>query len=80
MALNNKLTNLKLVLCLGGCGVDDTIDHLVVGCNMSLFIRIKILNWLSIFGHLPNVVVDHVTQFCNTYLFAKEVRIGLQVK
>ncbi|PNX94589.1 70 kDa peptidyl-prolyl isomerase [Trifolium pratense] len=62
-------------LCLGGCGVDETIDHLVVGCD----IWITILNWLGIFGPLPNVVADHVTEFCNTYLFAKEVRIGLQV-
>jgi hypothetical protein len=37
-------------LCLGGCGVGETIDHLVVGCDMSSCLWIKILNWLGIFG------------------------------
>ncbi|MCI63226.1 midasin, partial [Trifolium medium] len=32
-------------LCLGGCGVVETIDHLVVGCDMSFSVWIKILNW-----------------------------------
>jgi hypothetical protein len=36
-------------LCLEGCGVAETIDHLVVGCDMSSSHWIKILNWLGIF-------------------------------
>ncbi|GAU43919.1 hypothetical protein TSUD_28600 [Trifolium subterraneum] len=49
-------------LCLGGCGVAETIDHLIVGCDMSSSLWIKILNWLGIFGPLPNVVTDHVSK------------------
>ncbi|PNY13834.1 cysteine-rich receptor-like protein kinase [Trifolium pratense] len=52
-------------LCLGGCGVAETIDHLIIGCEMSSSLWIKILNWLGTFGPLPNVVTDHVSQFCN---------------
>jgi hypothetical protein len=50
-------------LCVGGCDVGEIIELLVVGCNMSLSIWIKILYWLGIFGPLQNVVVDHFTYF-----------------
>ncbi|GAU34577.1 hypothetical protein TSUD_29230 [Trifolium subterraneum] len=66
-------------LCLGGCGVAETIDHLIVGCDMSSPLWIKILNWLGIFGPLPNVVADHVSQFCNIFPVGKESQIGSQV-
>ncbi|GAU10307.1 hypothetical protein TSUD_421680, partial [Trifolium subterraneum] len=66
-------------LCLGGCGVAETIDHLIVGCDMSSPLWINILNWLGIFGPLPNVVVDHVSQFCNIFPVGKEAQIGSQV-
>ncbi|GAU47696.1 hypothetical protein TSUD_190240 [Trifolium subterraneum] len=66
-------------LCLGGCGVAETIDHLIVGCDMSSSLWIKILKWLGIFGPLPNVVTDHVSQFCNIFPVGKESQIGSQV-
>ncbi|GAU39392.1 hypothetical protein TSUD_295470 [Trifolium subterraneum] len=66
-------------LCLGGCGVAETIDHLVVGCDMSSSLWIKILNWLGIFGPLPNVVTDHVSQFCNIFPIGKVSQIEFQV-
>jgi hypothetical protein len=66
-------------LCLEGFEIAETIDHLIVGCYISSSHWIKILNRLSIFGLLPNVVTDHVSQICHIYPAAKERQIGLQV-
>jgi hypothetical protein len=62
-------------LCLGGCRVIKTFDHLVVGFDIYLSLWIKILIWLSIFGPLPNVA-DHVSQFCNIYRVGKKCGLG----
>jgi hypothetical protein len=60
------MTHLDSILCVGGCGVVETSNHLFLGCNFSPFLWYKILHWLGVYGHLSNVVGDHASQFCNS--------------
>jgi hypothetical protein len=77
--IRRGMTHLDSILCTSGCGVAETSNHLFLGCNFSHFLWYKILHWLSVYGPLSNGVGDHASQFCNAYVFRKEVRSSLQV-
>jgi hypothetical protein len=77
--IRREMTHLDSILCAGGCGVAETFKHLFLGCNFFHFLWYKILHWLGVYGPLSNVVSDHTSQFCNAYVFHKEVRSNLQV-
>jgi hypothetical protein len=47
------------------------------GLRVWWWFDVNVLQW--VYGLLSNVVGDHTSQFYNTYVFRKEVRLGLQV-
>jgi hypothetical protein len=58
------------VLCSGGCGMDEDVDHLILGCTGGVQrFWSKIVTWLGVCGPLRNVVSEHATQFCNFFRF-----------
>jgi hypothetical protein len=73
------VTHATGVLCSGGCGVDEDVNHLILGCTEVQGFWSKIVNWMSFYCPLPIVITEHATQFCNIFLYGKEAGIGLQV-
>jgi hypothetical protein len=57
------------VLCSGGCGMVEDVDHLILGCTGVQGFWSKIVAWLGVCGPLPNVVTEHATEFCNVFRF-----------
>jgi hypothetical protein len=76
--VQRRIVLLDLLLCIGGCRVTKTFNHLFFYCDFSQSFWSKILNWLGVHCLLSNVVVDHVIQFCNYYVFSKDVHTCLK--
>jgi hypothetical protein len=77
--IRRRMTHLDSILCTSGCRVAETSNHLLLGCNFFYILGYKIIHWLGVDDPLSNVVRDHASQFCNAYVFHKEVRSNLQV-
>jgi hypothetical protein len=77
--LHRGMNQLDSVLCVGDCGVVETSDHLFFGCKLATPLWCNIMLWLGISCPVSNSANEHAMQFCNTYLFRKEVRQGIRV-
>jgi len=51
------------ILCVGGCGLSDTTNHLFIGCNLFGGIWFLVWRWLDIYFVSPVGIRDHYTQF-----------------
>jgi hypothetical protein len=61
-----------------GCEVIETSNQLFLECDFSQAIWCNIMHWLGVYGPLLNIVDTHALQFCNAYVFCKDVWSGLQ--
>jgi hypothetical protein len=77
--LRHGMNQLDFVLCVGDCGVTETSDHLLFDCKLATPLWCKIMHWLGISCTISNSANEHAMQFCNTYLFRKEVRQGIHL-
>jgi hypothetical protein len=73
-----ELLHLESSLCFGGCAVDETFNHLLFDCDSFVLLWRVILKWLGISSVFPITSQSHASQFCNFYLFRKEIRHCLQ--
>ncbi|XP_024640667.1 uncharacterized protein [Medicago truncatula] len=50
-------------LCVGGCGLIETAEHLVLGCELFWKVWYLLYHWIGISYVLPDSVTDHYFQF-----------------
>jgi len=61
-------------LCVGGCGMQETNDHLFLNCGFFDQVWKKVQNWLGVFTTLPSNTSDHFVQFGSTAGYVKSQR------
>jgi hypothetical protein len=71
--INHGMVHLNSLLCVGGCEVAETSNHLLFRICFLRAIWCNVMLWLVVHGSLLNVVDAHVLQFCNAYVFRNEV-------
>jgi hypothetical protein len=64
---------------VGGCGVAESSNHLLLGCDFSQSLCSKIRIRLGIHDPLENVVNDHALQICNSLAFGKDVQSDIHI-
>jgi hypothetical protein len=67
------MMHLNSLLCVGGCEVAETSNHLLFRICFLRAIWCNVMLWLVVHEPLLNIVDAHVLQFCNVYVFLKEV-------
>jgi len=50
-------------LCVGGCGIIETTDHLFIDCDLFGKVWFLICQWLGISFVFPGAIKDHFFQF-----------------
>jgi len=50
-------------LCVGGCGLIETTDHLLIGCKSFGSVWFSVCHWLGFSFVSPGSVKDHYSQF-----------------
>jgi len=50
-------------LCISGCGQQETIDHLIIHCNIFGDLWKLIKSWVGVYSVDPHQVTDHFNQF-----------------
>lgn len=51
------------LICVGGCGVLESVDHLFFRCHSFAKIWGELINWLGIFEVFGSGGLDHLIQF-----------------
>jgi len=65
--------------CVGGCGNEESINHLFLGCNFFGCVWHSIRRWLGILTGTPADVVKQAQQFEGSSVFRKDIHLCLQV-
>jgi len=58
-------------MCVGGCGMQETNDHLFLNCGFFGQIWKLIHNWLGVYTIFPYNTSDHFLQFDSAAGYAK---------
>ena len=53
-------------LCVSGCGQQETIDHLIIHCNIFGELWMLIKSWIGVYFVDPLQVTDHFNQFVHS--------------
>lgn len=61
-------------LCVGGCVLLETTNHLFLDCNFFGSIWQLVRNWLGVHSTDPSIIADHFLQFDGSSDYAKSRR------
>lgn len=61
--LRHSIIQANFVLCVGGCGMEESADHLFLRCNFFGSMWYFIRDWLRLSSVDPGTLADHFVQF-----------------
>lgn len=64
--MRRRVINHENQLCVSGCGQQETIDHLIIHCNIFGDLWKHIKSWIGVYLVDPQQVTDHFYQFVHS--------------
>lgn len=72
--LRRSIIQANFVLCVGGCGMDESADHLFLRCNFFGSVWYLIRDWLRLSSINPGTSADNFVQFIQPNGFQGSLR------
>ena len=70
---------IKIQMCVGGCGMQETNDHLFLNCGFFGQVWEMVLKWLGVYTTFPSNTLEHFVQFGSAAGYAKTRRSFMNI-